>query len=106
MVDLRSPSKSSGRQNGTINRPSGVQKLKIGIGAAHMYCRVPGTDLVPESIRIGVLMICCRFIIDLGSLFCNRFKFVDGFAVVLGTLFKQNLTKRKICFTADGQGSD
>ena len=53
--------------------------------------RGPGTELFPESIRIEVLVIHYRFMIDLGSLFCNFVKLVDGFAIVLGTLFKQNL---------------
>ncbi len=50
-----------------------------------------GTDLFPESIRIDFVMTCCKYLIDLGSLFCNLRIFVDGFAVALGTLFKQNL---------------
>ena len=45
----------------------------------------------PESIRIEVLKIVYRFMIDLGSQFCKFVKCVDGFAVVLGTLFKHNL---------------
>ena len=32
-----------------------------------------------------------RFMIDLGSLFCNFVTLIDGSDVVLGTLFKQSL---------------
>ena len=51
---------------------------------------VPGTDLFPESIPIAVLMF-CRFMTDLGSLFFISVKFIDGLAVVLAPPFKQNL---------------
>ena len=45
----------------------------------------PRTDLFPESIRIEVLIIVRRVVIDLGSLFCNFVKCVDGLAAVLCT---------------------
>ena len=44
--------------------------------------------------------------IDLESLFCHSVKLIDGFAVVLGTLLKQNLANVFLKFSADGQGSD
>ena len=44
--------------------------------------------------------------IDLGSLFCNFVKLIDGFAVDLGTLFIQSLANVLLKFTSDGQGSD
>ena len=44
--------------------------------------------------------------IDLSLLFLNFVKLIDGFAVVLDTLFKQNLANYFLNFTAGGQGSD
>ena len=59
--------------------------------SVHLKFGVPGTDLLPESIRIEAMMIYCRFMIDFGSLFCNFVK-----SIVLGTHFKQNLAH--FCF--------
>ena len=50
-----------------------------------------GTDLFPELIRIEVLMIFCRFMIDSGVAILQLCQMYYGFAVVLGTLCKQNL---------------
>ena len=66
----------------------------------------PGPDLFPESIRIEVLMICCRCMIDLGSLLCNFVKYIDGVAVVLVTLIKQSLANIPQNFSPNGQGYD
>ena len=46
--------------------------------------RGPGTDLFPESIRIEVLIIVGRCMIDSLAIV----KFVDAFPVALGNLFK------------------
>ena len=51
----------------------------------------PGTNLFPESNPNDLLMIWFRFMIDLGSLFFNLVRFVDGFVIVLGTLLIQIL---------------
>ena len=53
----------------------------------------PWTNPFPESIPIDLFMIFGRFMIDVGSLFCNLVRFVDGFVIVWGTLFLQ------ICFS-------
>ena len=66
----------------------------------------PATDLFSESIRIEVLMICCRSVIDLGSLLSYSVKVIDGLAVVLGTLLNRILQTLFPTCTADGQGSD
>ena len=75
MIDLGGPSKSSGRQNASLNRPSGAKKQnKIKDGATWGGSwKLP----FPESIWIEGLMICCKFMIDLGSLFCNFVKSID-----------------------------
>ena len=56
----------------------------------------PGTDPFPESIPIDLLMLSDRFMIDLGSSFCNLVRLVDGFVVVFGTFLERILA---ICFS-------
>ena len=47
--------------------------------------------MFPKSIRIEVLIIVRRFMIDVGSFVCNFVTIIDRFAVVLGTSLKRNL---------------
>ena len=67
---------------------------------------IPGANIFSESIPNGFVTTCCRFMTDCGSLFSNFVRFIEVFAVVLGTLLKQILAYVFLKFTADGQGSD
>ena len=51
------------------------------------------TDLFPESIPIDFWWIVGRFVIDLGSIFRNLDRIVNGFVVVLGHLLWTDVCK-------------
>ena len=51
------------------------------------------TDLFPESIPIDFWWICGRFVIDLGSIFRNLDRIVNGFVDVLGHLLWTDVCK-------------
>ena len=82
------------------------QKATCAHPAFTPFIGISETSLSPESIPIEMLMILCGFMIDLGLLFCNLIRVVDGFVIVFGTLSSQILANNFLTFTADKQCSD